>query len=199
MCQIGSAQLSDIMSLREIDKSYSVLHIAGREYRVRYSLNALLCLEVMYKPLSDILKTAWMEWSAEDVLQLVRAAFCSCSWNRKAVSRRDFDAVAPSLMELGELIQVQDLSALRVELIAAILDAMPKPSGNEQPPTKAFHEGHQRALFCDIMGRSEREYWNSTNREIADKIGCYLEVKGEKEAPTLVRRYGEMKQGSETI
>ena len=85
------------------------------------------------------------------------------------------------------------------ELIAAILDAMPKPSGNEKNPTKAFHEGHQRALFCDIMGRSEREYWSSTNREIADKIDCYLEVKGEKEAPTLVRRYGEMKQGSETI
>ena len=141
------------MSLRAIDKQYSVLHIAGREYRVRYSLNALLCLEVMYKPLSDILKTAWMDWSAEDVLQLVRAAFCSCPWNRKAVSRRDFDAVTPSLMELGELIQMQDLPALRVELIAAILDAMPKPSGNEQPPAKAFHEGHQRALFCDIMGR----------------------------------------------
>ena len=187
------------MSLKAIDKQYSVLHIAGREYRVRYSLNALLCLEIMYKPLSDILKTAWVDWTAEDVLQLIRAALCSCPWNWKAVSRRDFDAVSPTLSELGELIQMQDLPALRVELIAAILDAMPKPSGNEKNPTKAFHEGHQRALFCDIMGRSEREYWSSTNREIADKIDCYLEVKGEKEAPTLVRRYGEMKQGSETI
>ena len=36
--------------LKNIDKHYSIIHIAGREYRIRYSLNALLCLEILYKP-----------------------------------------------------------------------------------------------------------------------------------------------------
>ena len=190
------------MSLKDIDRQYSLVHIAGREYRVRYSLNALLCLELMYKPLAEILQTHFAEWTAEDVLQLTRAALCSCPWNRKAVSRRDFEAVSPTLSELGERIQPSDLPLLRIELIAAVVDSMPKPQGNDeqnQTPAKAFHEGHQRALFCDVMGHSEREYWDSTNREIVQRIDCYLEAKGEKDAPTLVQRYGEIRQGEETI
>lgn len=190
------------MSLKDIDRQYSLVHVAGREYRVRYSLNALLCLELTYKPLAEILQTHFAEWTAEDVLQLTRAALCSCPWNRKAVSRRDFDAVCPTLSELGERIQPSDLPLLRIELIAAVVDSMPKPQGNDeqnQTPAKAFHEGHQRALFCDVMGHAEREYWDSTNREISQRIDCYLEAKGEKDAPTLVQRYGEIRQGEESI
>ncbi len=190
------------MSLTNIDRQHSLIHIAGREYRVRYSLNALLCLEVTYKPLTEILQTHFMDWTAEDVLQLVRAALCSCPWNRKAVSRRDFDAVSPTLSELGERIRPTDLPLLRVELMGAILDSMPSADANAEAaetPAKAFHEGHQRALFVDVMGRSEQEYWDSTNREISQRIDCYLEVKGDKQAPELVKRYGEIRQGEESI
>ena len=94
---------------------------------------------------------------------------------------------------MGELIQPQDLPLLRVELMSAILDAMPADTNAEptETPAKAFHEGHQRALFCDVMGRSEREYWDSTNREIAQRIDCYLEVKGEKETAERVQAFDD--------
>ncbi len=190
------------MSLTNIDRLYSVLHIAGREYRVRYSLNALLCLEKMYKPLSEILKEDSKFWGIETILQLTRAALCSCPWNRKAVDRRDFEHVFPTLSELGEIVTAADLPLMRIELIAAIVDAMPNANENAETPSEnasAFHEGHQRAMFVDVMGRSEREYWDSTNREITQKIDCYLEVTGEKPAPVRVQRYGEMRQGMESI
>lgn len=182
------------MSLTNIDRQHSLIHIAGREYRVRYSLNALLCLEVTYKPLTEILQTHFMEWTAEDVLQLVRAALCSCDENKEAVNRRDFAAVCPTLSELGERIRPTDLPLLRVELMSAVLDSMPSADTNAEAaetPAKAFHEGHQRALFCDVMGRSEQEYWNSTNREITQRIDCYLEVKGEKEAAERVQAFDD--------
>lgn len=161
---------------------------------MRYSLNALLCLEVMYKPLTEILQTHFMEWTAEDVLQLVRAALCSCDENKEAVNRRDFAAVCPTLSELGERIRPTDLPLLRVELMSAVLDSMPSADTNAEAaetPAKAFHEGHQRALFCDVMGRSDQEYWNSTNREITQRIDCYLEVKGEKEAAERVQAFDD--------
>ena len=181
------------MSLLNIDRQYSLLHIAGREYRVRYSMNALLCLEATYKPLTDILQTSFILWTAEDVLQLTRAALCSCDENKEAVSRRDFAVVSPTLSELGETIQPQDLLLLRVELMSAILDSMPSTASAEtnETPVKAFHEGHQRALFCDVMGRSESEYWNSTNREIAQRFDCYLEIDGEKETANLVQTFDD--------
>ncbi len=180
--------------LKDIDRQYSMIHIAGREYLVRYSLNALLCLEMTFRPLSDILKEDFRLWSAETVIQLVRAALCSCPWNQRVVSKRDFDAVSPSLSELGELIRPSDLPLLRVELISAVIDSMPRAESaaeNAEVPAKAFHEGHQRALFCDVMGRPEKEYWNSTNREITERIDCYFEVKGEKEAADLVQEFDD--------
>ena len=178
--------------LKNIDRQYSKIHIAGREYRVRYSLNALLCLEVMYKPLDEILKTDFREWDIETVLQLARAALCSLEENRRAVENRDFGSVEPSLSELGELVRVEDLPLLRLELVTAVILSMPEPTADSgEKSTKAMHEGHQRAMFVDVMGRSEREFWNSTNREIADRIDCYLEVKGDKEAAEAVQEFDD--------
>lgn len=177
--------------LKNIDRQYSLIHIAGREYRVRYSLNALLCLEMMYKPLDEILKTDFRRWDIETVLQLVRAAMCSLKENRKAVDMRCFDAVEPSLSELGELIRAEDLPLLRIEIVAALTDSMPLPQENAEPSTKAMHEGHQRALYVDLMGRPEREFWDSTNKEIFDRIDCYLEVKGDKEAAEAIQEFDD--------
>ena len=146
------------MSLKAIDRHKSMIHIAGREYFVRYSLNALLCLEVMYKPLSEILQTPFAQWTTEDVLQLTRAAMCSLPENRKAVDNREFEAVEPSLSELGELIQPQDLPLLRVELMTAIIDAMPSPNQEEPtetPPVPATRPAAalRAALFPPPAGR----------------------------------------------
>lgn len=178
--------------LKNIDRQFSKIHIAGREYRVRYSLNALLCLEMMYKPLDEILKTDFQSWDIETVLQLCRAGMCALPENRKAVEMRFFDAVEPTLSELGELVRIEDLPLLRLEIVSAVLSSMPQPrEQSEEKSTKAMHEGHQRAMFVDVMGRSESDFWNSTNREIFDRIDCYLEVKGEKEAAEAVQEFDD--------
>ena len=181
--------------LKNIDKhyNYSIIHIAGREYRIRYSLNALLCLEILYKPLDEILKTDFRSGGIDDVIQLVHAAMCSVSKNFKAVNRRDFEYVRPTVAELGELINTSDLPLLRREIIDAVLDSIPESQENDdkEKPVKAFNEGHQRALYVDVMGRPEREYWSSTNKEIADRIDYYMEVRGMKETPELVQEFDD--------
>lgn len=188
--------------LKDLIRQYSIIHIAGREYRVRYSLNALLCLELTYKPLGEILKQPYSQWTVEDVIQLTHAAMCCLPKNFKAVNRRDFENVRPTAAELGELIRPEDLPLLKLELINAIVDAMPAPGNQEYDPNAvdhALHEGHQRAMYVDVMHRPEGEFWASTNKEITQRIDCYLEASGQKEAPVKVRRYGEIRQGEESI
>ena len=41
------------------------------------------------------------------------------------------------------------------------------------------------------MGRPEREYWSSTNKEIADRIDYYMEVRCMKETPELVQEFDD--------
>ena len=190
------------MMLKDLVRQYSTIHVAGREYRVRYSLNAMLCLEITYKPLDELLKTHFIKWTIEDVIQLVHAAMCCLPKNFKAVNRRDFDNVRPTVAELGELISMEDLPLLKLELINAIVDSMPQNGSKEYDPNAVDHamsEGHQRAMYVDVMHRPEREYWSSTNKEIAERIDFYLEASGQKEAPVKVRRYGEIRQGEESI
>lgn len=154
---------------------------------MRFSLNCLLCLEVIYKPLAEILKTDWHKWSIEDVLQLCHAAMCDMPWNRKAVNARNFHAVKPTLAELGELIDVSQLSRLKWELITAIADSMPKSNGNDKQPENPLAELQLRAFYCDIMGRPERELFNSTYKEINNRTESYLVAKGLKKPPQIVQ------------
>lgn len=180
------------MSYKDIDRQFSIIHIAGREYRIRYSLNALRCLED-YKPLGTILETKYNEWSIDDVLHLVHAGMCSRRANAKAVNRRDFDHVRPTVQELGEIVDVQDLPLLRMEIMEAILKSLPDPTpeADKSKPVKAMHEGHERAVYVDVMRRPEREYWNSTKREIAERMDCYFEVNGMKESADLVQEFDD--------
>ena len=62
------------MQLSELEPVMSVIHIRGKEYRTKFSLNCLLCLERMYKALPELLEVDYDKWSVEDVLQLTRAA-----------------------------------------------------------------------------------------------------------------------------
>lgn len=176
------------MMLKHLEKQYSIIHIAGREYKVRYSLNCLLCLEMTYKPLSEILKVEYENWNIEDVLQLARAAMCDLPENYKAVNRRDFEQVRPTLSELGEIVEMRDLPLLRLEIINAIINSMPQTDRTEtvQDNAEAINEGHLRAMYCDVIGLPERQFWRSNYREISNKIDCYLEVKGLKETPTSI-------------
>lgn len=109
---------------------------------MRYSLNALLCLEMTYKSLNEILAIPYREWGMEDVIQLVHAAMCGMPWNRKAVNRRDFEFVRPTVGELGEKIRMEDLPRLRTELLGAILDSMPDKKTEENTASQVTDKGH---------------------------------------------------------
>ena len=173
--------------LKDLTRQHSTLHIAGKEYRIRYSLNALLCLEVTYKPLSEILQTDWQHWTINDVLHLCHAAMCSLPWNRKAVNARNFAAVKPDLAWLGEHIDIAALPLLRMELVAAVSQSMPQSRGNSDQPDNPLAELQLRAFYCDVMHRPEKELFDSTYKEIADRSDAYLIAKGLKQPPQIVK------------
>ena len=175
--------------LSDLEHNYSVVHIAGREYRVRYSLNALLCLEMTCKSIYDILETDYYKWDIETVLQLLRAAMCDMPENREAVCRRDWDMIVPDIAQLGAEIRAQDLPRLRGELMDAVLMSLPESSEGKQEGESAgsTDEGHLYALAVHVVGIPDEKFWDSSYRELYTDIDKYMEVKGLKEMPVEVR------------
>lgn len=174
--------------LKDLIKNYSVIHIGGREYRVRYSLNALLCLEMIYKPLSEILKNDWKVWSIDDVIHLCHAGMCDRRCNKRAVNARRFELIKPELSELGSLIQVSDLPLLRLELVTAVLESLPQTHGDgKKTEENPLAERQMRAFYCDIMHRPEKEFFESTYREIDGRTEDYLVAKGLKKPPAVIQ------------
>lgn len=181
--------------LSSLIRKSSVVHIGGREFKIRFSLNALLYLEVEYKSIEKILQTEYDKWQIEDCLQLLRAGFCDLPENRECVSNRDFTAVKPLLSELGAAVGICDLPRIRLELMMAISDSFSKSraaAGNDEEHNYYTGYGHLRAFYCDIIKRPEEEFWSSTRAEIDDRIDKYLEVKGHKEKPVIVKRYDSL-------
>ncbi len=180
------------MSISELEKKFTTIHIGGREYRARYSLNSLLCLENCYKPLERIIETPATSWGIEDVLQLTRAALCDLPQNKAAVIARDWKNIQPSIAELGEQIDIKDLRVLRFELINAITNSLPQPvQGSEISSDTEIDYQVMRSIYCDIMRRSEKEFWTSTLNEIKQRTDTYLELKGLKERAEQLQMYDD--------
>ncbi len=181
--------------LRDID-SFSerrTIHIAGREYSVKLSQDALLYTETFVGPLEEVFEA--QTWSRADIIQLCMALFCSLPSNRIAVRQRRWDKLRPSAAELDELIEERDLPLLSAEILRTALASLPASvSDEEADKDKAVNvmtEGHMRALYVDVLRRPEAEFWQSTKKEIIDRIDCYLEVKGLKQTPVKVKRYAD--------
>lgn len=165
--------------LRDLIRRYSLIHIAGAEYRVYFSLNAMLCLELTYKPLRELFSVPFDQWTTDDILQLTRAALCDLPENAEAVNNRDFDAVKPDLYELGQLIRQEDLPLLSLELVDAVLASLPPPDpGKVDSDTAESDEGDLRAYCVDVIGMPESEFWQSNQRELSYRIDKYQRVKG---------------------
>lgn len=177
------------MSLKNLDKSYSVIHIAGREYRVRYSLNALLCLECTYKPIEEILKIPAEKWDIECILQLVRAGLCDLPKNKKAVIRRDWDNIKPTIDELGRNIDIRDFIVLRNEIIDALTNSFPEPVIGDSGGNGEINFEYMRSMYCDVMHRSDADFWTSNLKEIQERTNSYMEVKGLKEPVQEMQMY----------
>lgn len=175
--------------LSDLEKKESVIHIAGREYRIRYSLNCLLCLEKIYIPIEKILETDFYKWDIDTIIHLVHAAMCDMPWNRKAVNRRDFDRINPTLQQLGEKINAADLPALRAELADALINSLPDKDEYENKSASSADEGHLKAFAVDVIGIPEKEFWNSNYRELDYRLNKYLEVKGMKEMPVEIQMF----------
>lgn len=157
---------------------------------MRYSLNALLCLEMMYKPLNEIVEKSVEEWSIEDVLQLTRAALCDLQENRKAVINRDWLKIEPTIDKLGQTIDIRDLSTLKSELADAIINSLPQSIvGVKSDRDNDIDYMKLRAIYCDELKRTDEEFWTSNIREIKERTDAYLEVKGLKDPVEKVRMY----------
>ena len=178
--------------LKELLPGCVTVHTTLRDYRVRYSLNSFLYLELMHKPVDELLKKGCMNWNIDDVLHILRAGLCHLPENNRAVSDRRFDQLSPSLAELGEAVLPGDLPLLRYELANAVLEAYPKiqgePSGGGDNPHK---ERDLRTMYVDIMHRPEEEMWQSTYREIIDRSESWLEAKGLKERPVQIQEFDD--------
>ena len=183
------------MQLSELESVMSVIHIRGKEYRTKFSLNCLLCLERMYKALPELLEVDYEKWSVEDVLQLTRAALCDLPENKEAVRDRVFEAVRPDIAELGMMIEAADLPLLRAELMLAISRSF-KAGGASADAEDEQHRyytgyGHLRAYYCDVMGRPDEEFWGSCRREIDNRVDWYMETKGIKEKAIIVKEFDD--------
>lgn len=177
------------------DNTYSLgesaINIGGREYRVRFSLNALLCLERQYRPLSEILRADADKWDWETVIQLAYAAMADMPWNRKAVNRRSFDRLRPNAEEINRELEPGDIDRLRAELAAAVNNSLPLSEGYSSDVGTAADEGHYYVLARYIVGMSEAEYWQSNYRRLDYIITRYLEAKGYKSPAIKVQQYDD--------
>ena len=113
---------------------------------------------------------------------------CDMPWNRKAVNARDFERVKPTLAEIGQCIDISELSRLKLELVTAISDSMPKVQTTQKQPENPLAELQLRAFYCDIMGRSEKELFESNYKEINDRTERRLRGENMAETKSLVTR-----------
>ena len=167
------------------------LSIGGKEYKVCFSLNSMLFLELCGLSFSFILSIPYEKWDIDTVLLLVKACLCSLPQNADAVERRDFDAVSPTLFELGQTVRADELPELRKQLFHIIENAFPPPDEQqtERKTAEATDEGHMRAIYCDVMHRPDAEFWSNTYRTNLYRINHYLEAKGMKEKPVEIQKY----------
>ena len=85
------------------------------------------------------------------------------------------------------MIDVSQLERLKFELITAISDSMPKSQNNGKQEENPLAELQLRAFYCDIMGRPEKELFESTYKEINDRTENYLVAKGLKKPPQIIQ------------
>lgn len=77
-------------------------------------------------------------------------------------------------------------------LIQAVLLALPKPILGAKSDKKEKNDFTRIFYyFCDIMGKSEKLFWELTLREVFERWDSYAIFHGYKKAPIEVRRYDD--------
>ena len=177
--------------LASLVPQYSIIHIAGKKYRIRYTLNTLLYLEQCYKPIYQLIENL-DAWNINDTLHLAAAAMCSLPWNKKAVIQQDWENIKPNIFELGETIESRDLRTLNAEIMHAISQSFPPPIvGKKTSGQKDIDGLRLRAVYVDSMGRPLKELLDSTLGEVTQRIEAYNEANGYKEPMVHVQEFDD--------
>lgn len=163
--------------LKDLIKTFTPVFLGGEEYKMRYSINSELCLEMTYKPLRDILSTPFPQWTDEDILQLLRAGFCDLSRNRTAVNRRHWDGVQPDLHTLGIILRPEDKTAAALSILEAVAASFPEAKDEAPEDAPADQDEGDLYAFCRYkMGMSDEEFFSYTEKELAYRIERYSRI-----------------------
>lgn len=75
----------------------------------------------------------------------------------------------------------------------AVLEALPADTLSKEVKQGGGggNAGTLLSVYCDIMGRSEEEFWNATLREVTERWDNYSILKGYKQAPLQVQRFDD--------
>lgn len=73
----------------------------------------------------------------------------------------------------------------------AVLTALPSDTGGAKNGGGKGHAGTLLSVFCDIMHRSEEEFWSATLREVTERWERYAILKGYKKSPLQIKEFDD--------
>lgn len=163
--------------LTDLLKTFTLVFLGGEEYKLRYSINSELCLEMTYKPLRDILSTPFPQWTDEDILQLLRAGFCDLPENRGAVNHRQWDGVQPDLQTLGTLLRPEDRTAVVLSILEAVAASFPEKKDDAPSSDSDDQDEGDLYAYCRYkLGMSDEEFFGYSEKELAYRIERYSRI-----------------------
>lgn len=159
-----------------LPRSYNV-PFGDAELELRYTLRSFLALEQVGHNYLDIFRQSA---TGKVILEFFAAGLVTPVKEKK-------------LLDIAEII---GYSALWDHIKGAVLQAMPKKEENvvQKPPTpndEEFSFTRLRVLICDIMGKDEDFFWNSTLGELIERWTEYARAMGYAEEPERVLEFDE--------
>lgn len=157
-----------------LKKSYS-FKCGECEISLRYTLAALLSLEEQGLTFSDIFKE---KLTGDEILKFFSAGLCE---------KLPEDYV----FKVADALGFEKLWGYCAE---AMLQAFPKPEKNvvprlPSPEDEEFSFARLRALICDVMGKSEAFFWDSTLAELIGRWQEYAVAMGYAEEPEKILEF----------
>lgn len=157
-----------------LPKKYS-FNIGESVISMRYTLAALLSLEQQGLAFSDIFNE---KLKASEILEFFKAGLCE-----------EFDDE-----HLAKIVYIVGFEKLWEHCVNAMTVAFPEPEKNvvPKPPNpndEEFSFTRLRVLICDVMGKSEDFFWQSTPAELISRWLEYAYSMGYAEPPEKILEF----------